>query len=119
MINMYQYKPHINLTKEQLFENNFKYIDGCYSYRFPVCKYKKETTLWGVFIINLDTQTCDITVVNNSFVTYAAYHNRTYGANDSVIEVIDKKIKSQINTLLKNEVISKVERKSERKRGKH
>jgi hypothetical protein len=111
MINIQEYKPNPKLTREQLFENNFRYIDGCYSYRFPVCKYKKETTLWGVFIINLETKTCDITVVNNSFDTYPAYHNRTYGSNNNVIEAIDKKIKSQINLFIKHEIITKKNKK--------
>lgn len=111
MINIQQYKPNPKLTKEQLLENNFRYIDGCYSYRFPVCKYKKETTLWGIFIINIEAKSCDITVVNNSYNTYPAYHNRTYGSNNSVIESVDKKIKSQINLFLKNEVITKTNKK--------
>ena len=111
MINIQQYKPNSKLTREQLLDNNFKYIDGCYSYRFSVYKYKKETTLWGVFIINLETKTCDITVVNNSFTTYAAYHNRTYGTNNSVVEAIDKKIKAQINLFIKNEIVIKTNKK--------
>lgn len=107
MINISQYKPYYKLTREQLFENNFKYIDGCYSYRFPVYKYKKEVTLWGIFIINLDAKICDITVVNNSYKTYPAFHNRTYGSNNKVVEDIDNKVNTQINLLLKNKIITK------------
>ena len=105
-MNIQDYKPHSKLTKKQLFENDFKYIDGCYSYRFPVYKYKKETILWGIFMINLDTKSCDITVVNNSYNTYSAFHNRTYGIN-KIIENVDDKIKIQINLLVKNKIIVK------------
>lgn len=102
------YKPHSKLTKEQLIKNDFKYIDGCYSYRFPVYKYEKETTLWGIFIINLDAKSCDITVVNNSYNTYPAFHNRTYGSNNNeIIKAIDNKINIQINSFLKNKIITK------------
>ena len=112
MINIQQYKPHYKLTKEQLFDNNFKYIDGCYSYRFPVYKYKKETLLWALFIINLETKTCEVTVVNKTYNTYAAFHNRKYGSNDSVVESIDNKINAQIDLFIKNKIITK-------KRGKN
>lgn len=108
MINIQDYKANSKLTREQLIENNFRYIDGCYSYRFPVAKYKKEVTLWGIFIINLDSKNCDITVVNSSFNTYPAFHNRIYGsANSQLIMDIDDKIQAQLNQFLKNKIIFK------------
>ena len=105
MINIYQYKLNSNITSEQLRNNNFKYVDGYYMYRFPVYKYKKETMLWGILYINLETKTCDITVVNNSYCTYAAYHNRLYGSNNKVIRTIDKKVKAQLALFLKKELL--------------
>ena len=106
-MNIQQYKLHSKLTKEQLLDNNFKYIDGCYSYRFPVYKYKKETMLWALFIINIEESTYNVTVVNKSYSTYAAFHNRTYGSNDSVVEAIDNRINTQINLFLKNKILTK------------
>lgn len=94
-MNIQQYKPNSKLTREQLLENNFRYTDGCYLYRFPVYKYKKDIT------------SCDIAVVNSSFVTYAAYYNRTYGSNDSVVEAIDNRIEIQIKQFLKDKIIFK------------
>lgn len=105
MINIQEYKPNPKLTREQLFENNFRYIDGCYSYRFPVYKYKKETMLWGILYINLEARTCDITVINNFYCTYASYHNRLYGSNNKVIKAIDKRVKTQLALFLKNELL--------------
>lgn len=112
-MNIQQYKPNSKLTREQLLENNFRYTDGCYLYRFPVYKYKKDITIWGIFIIDLETRSCDIAVVNSSFVTYAAYYNRTYGYNDSVVEAIDNRIEIQIKQFLKDKIIFK--RRSKRR----
>ena len=104
MINMQNYRPTKELTKEILKENNFKYVDGYYTYRFPVCKYKKELLLWASIYINLEHMTCAINVVDERNNTYASYHNRTYGRNE-LVEAIDKKIKTQINKLVKEEIL--------------
>ena len=45
MINIEQYKPHNEVTKEILRDNNFRYMDGYYSYRFPVLKHKKDVQI--------------------------------------------------------------------------
>ena len=107
MINMQQYKPNSKLTREQLLENNFKYIDGCYSYRFSVYKYKKETTLWCSLYVNLEESTCTINVHDGNNNTYPAFFNRKYGGTHKVVESIDRKVRSQLNMFIKNGILYK------------
>lgn len=104
MINMQNYKPSKGLTKEILRENNFKYMDGYYTYRFSVYNYKKEPLLWAVLYLDLDNMRCSINVVNDKNNTYPAYHNRD-GCKNDVVDAIDKKIKTQINKLVKEEIL--------------
>ena len=101
-----EYKLISEVTIEQLKENNFKYVDGYYSYKFPVYKNKKETLLWGFLNINFEEKKCFINVVDSNNNTYPAYHNREYGEN-KIIELVDKKINEQINILIKNKIIKK------------
>lgn len=107
MINIQNYKPVKNITKDILKENNFRNIDGYYSYRFPVYSYKKEPLLWAIFYIDLENSTCSINVIDNNNNTYAAYYNTTYGQNNKVVEIIHKKIETQLNIFIKNKLIKK------------
>ena len=101
------YKPTKECTKEILQDNNFKYIDGYYVYRFPVYKYNKTPILWGQIIIDLESTTCYVSVVNNTNNVYAAYHNREYGKNEVLIK-IDKTIETQISQLVKIKILKVV-----------
>jgi hypothetical protein len=107
MVNIHSYKPHSNVTKETLKENNFKCIDGCYSYRFSVYKYKKETVLWCNLYVDVDNNMCSISVYDQNNNTYPAFFNRRYGCKNKVVESIDRKINSQLGTFVKNKVLKK------------
>lgn len=101
------YKLTSEATKEKLKENNFVYIDGYYSYRFPVYKYKKDILLWCLIYIDLEEKNFSVNVVksyNNS--TYPAFYNRKYGKN-RMVESIDRKIKQQLDILIKDNIIKK------------
>ena len=111
MINTQQYKSHSELTKEILEENNFKYVDGYYSYRFPVYKYKKEPIIWCNLYMDLESKRINLNVMDANNNTYAAFFNRVYGGENKVIESIDKKIKTQLGTLVKNNILKKVGKK--------
>ena len=110
MINIEQYKPHSEVTKEMLRENNFKYMDGYYSYRFPVLKYKKDATLWCSIYVNLEHNCCGFTVTDSEFNTYPAFYRREYGRNIAV-EKAEKKIEEQFNILVKNKILYKKKKK--------
>ena len=105
MIDINNYRPTKELTKEILKDNNFKYIDGCYLYRFPVYKYKKEPLLWALLYVDIENNNCAINVVDDRNNTYAAYHNRKYNCKNEVVEAIDRKIKAQINKFVKEEIL--------------
>jgi len=105
MVNMQNYKPVKNITKDMLKENNFRNIDGYYSYRFPVYSYKKDPLLWATFYIDLDNFNCSINVTDNNGNTYAAYYNTVYGQNNKVVDIINKRIETQLSVFIKNKLI--------------
>ena len=116
MINIEQYKPNSEVTKNILKDNNFKYIDGYYSYRFPVYKYKKETTLWCNIYINLDNNCCGYNVTDSNFNTYPAFFNREYSGINVVVQKAENKIKAQLDKLVKDKILYK-KNKKEKKEG--
>ena len=107
MVDIHKYKPHSNVTKDILKDNNFKYIDGCYSYRFPVYKHKKDTIMWCNLYVDVDNNLCNINVYDNNNNTYPAFHNRTYGGKNKVVESIDRRINTQLGILVKNKILKK------------
>jgi hypothetical protein len=111
MVDIKQYKPHSNVTKEMLRDNNFKYIDGDYSYRFPVIKYKKNPIIWCNILVNMEQNWCGFNVTDSNFNTYPAYFNRKYGGVNKVVETIDKKIKRQLDIFVKNNILKKKKQK--------
>jgi hypothetical protein len=119
MINIEQYKPHNEVTKEILRDNNFRYMDGYYSYRFPVLKYKKDTTLWCNIYINLEHKCCGFTVNDTNFNTYPAFFNREYGGtNHQVVEKVEAKIETQLASFVKDKILYKKEKKSKKEGAK-
>lgn len=107
MINIQNYKPNSELTKEILKENNFKYIDGLYSYRFPVYKNKKEPMIWCNLYVDIESSSCNLQVTDQSNTTYAPFFNRAYSTNNQVVEQIDKKINSQLSVFVKSKILKK------------
>ena len=105
-MNIENYKPNSKLTKEILKENNFRYIEGVYSYRFPVYKYKKETTLWCTLYIDIENDSCNLNIFDQNNNTYAPFFNRTYGGENKVVESIDRKISvwERLNPIIKEKV---------------
>lgn len=114
MINIEQYKPHNEVTKEILRDNNFRYMDGYYSYRFPVLKYKKDTTLWCNIYINLEHKSCGFTVNDTNFNTYPAFFNREYGGINKAVEKVEEKINAQLGMLVKDKILYKKEKKNKK-----
>lgn len=101
-----QYKLVQSTTIEQLKNNNFRYIDGLYSYKFPVYKYQKDVLLWGFILVDFENKASSINVTDSNNYTYAAYHNRKYGRN-KVVESIDRKISKQMNIFIKDKIFTK------------
>ena len=116
MINIENYKPNSKLTKDILRANNFKYIDGYYSYRFPVYKYKKTPVLWCNIYINLESNCCNYNVTDSNFKIYPAFFDREYGGVNKVVENIDRKIRTQLNIFIKDEIL--VRNKKNKKKGR-
>lgn len=105
MINIEQYKPHNEVTKEILRDNNFRYMDGYYSYRFCLSRYKKKkTTLWCDIYINLEHNKCNFTVTTSDFCVYPAFFNRTYGEN-KIVEEAEIEIQNQLDILVKKKIL--------------
>ena len=111
MINIQNYKPHADVTKEMLQKNNFKYIDGIYSYRFSVYKNQKEPMLWCILYVDVENNLCSIQVTDSNNSTYPPYFNREYSTNNKVVESIDKKVQGVIGTLVRKKIIKKKGRK--------
>ena len=111
MVNIQQYKPHSDVTKEMLKENNFKYIDGVYSYRFSVYKNKKEPIVWCNLYVDVENNSCNLNVMDINNTTYAPFFNRKYGCENKVVESIERKINSQLGTLIKDKILKKRGRK--------
>ena len=107
MVNITNYKPHSEVTKEMLKDNNFKFMDGIYVYRFPVYKYKKEPMLWCNIYVDIENDICNLQVVDQRNNTYAPFFNREYSANNVVVEYIDKRIASQIGVFVKSKILKK------------
>ena len=101
------YKPTKEVTKTILTNNHFKYIDGYYSFRFPVYKSNKMTVLWGLINLDLENYACYINVVDNFNHTYPAYHNRIYGKNE-VVDKIDLLINAQMKQFVKMKIVKVV-----------
>ena len=107
MINIQQYKLYSDITKNILEENNFKYVDGYHSYRFPVYKQKKDILLWCNLYVDFEEKSCRINVTDQNNNTYAPFFNRTYGGENKVVESIDRKINSQLGTFVKSKILKK------------
>ena len=118
MINIEQYKPHFEVTKEILRDNNFRYMDGYYSYRFPVLKHKKDVTLWCNIYINLEHNCCGFTVMNADFNTYPAFFCRKYGGENKAVIKAEKNIEAQLNTFVKDKILYKKEKKQKKEGAK-
>lgn len=114
MINIEQYKPHNEVTKEILRDSNFRYMDGYYSYRFPVLKYKKDTTLWCNIYVNLEHKRCGFTVTDSDFNTYPAFFNREYGGINKAVEKVEEKINAQLASFVKDKILYKKEKKNKK-----
>lgn len=110
MINIEQYKPHSEVTKEMLRDNNFRYKDGYYTYRFPILKHNKDVTLWCHIYINLEYKSCGFTVLTSDFNIYPSFFSREYGRNKAV-EVAEKKIETQFETFVKDKILFKKKQK--------
>lgn len=105
-MNIQNYKPNSELTKEILKENNFRYIDGIYSYRFPVYKYKNDPILWCILYVDIENNSCNINIFDQNNNIYAQYFDREYG-NNIVVEDIDKRINLQFGFLVKKKILKK------------
>ena len=106
-MNIQNYKPNSELTKEILEENNFRYIDGLYSYRFPVYKYKKEPTLWCTLFLDTENNSCGLNVSDQNNNTYAPFFNRTYSSGNKVIASVDRIIQITLSALVKDKILKK------------
>lgn len=107
MIDIEQYKPNPKVTKNILRDNNFKHMYGDYLYRFPVIKYKKNPIIWCSIYINIESNWCGFNVTDSNFNTYPAFYNREYGGENRVVKLIDKKIRRQLDILVRNNILKK------------
>lgn len=106
-MNIENYKPNSKLTKEILKENNFRYIEGVYSYRFPVYKYKNQPIIWCIIYVNIEDSLCCLHVYDQNNNTYSQYFDRTYGGKNLLVESIDGVIEDQINSFVKAGILKK------------
>lgn len=114
MVNIHDYKLHSKVTTDMLKEKNFKYIDGCYSYRFPVYKDKHESIMWCVLYVEIENKLCSINVYDQNNNTYASFFNRDYGGTNKLVEDIDRRINAQLDTFVKWNIL----KRHGKKRGK-
>ena len=96
-----------NITKQWLLSNNFRYNTrlsdeeiAVYTYRFPVYKYKKFTTLECELSIVLGDHKVKINVYDyNTSAVYATFYYYEYGNYNKMLEVIWGNIEKQLKRL--------------------
>ncbi len=91
----------LEISKKKMKELGFKYdlqLDK-YIYKFPVYKNNKVPLIFCKLGIDEETNCIWFNVYDLHDMLYAPYYNRTYGKN-SVVPIIDKEIKKEINRLL-------------------
>ena len=96
----------LKTTKEDLYNKGFRYNvlmsdteTDCYSIRFPVLKYKKQTTLECELTVELQTGNVIINVFNyKTRDQYAPYYYVECGRYDT-LEIIQNEINRYINKL--------------------
>ena len=103
----------LKTTKEDLYNKGFRYNSiasdmetDCYSIRFPVLKYNKNTTLECELTVELQTGNVIINVFNyRTRDQYTPYYYVEYGIYDT-LKQIQKEINKYINKLGIKEVNS-------------
>ena len=96
-----------NITKQWLLSNNFRYNtrlsddeSDIYTYRFPVYKYEKFTTLECELSVVLGDNKVKINVYDyNTSAVYAPFYYYGYGIYDKMLEVIWNNINKQLKRL--------------------
>lgn len=97
-----------NVTKEWLQKNGFFYCkefsfddeDAVYSYRFPIIKYKKFTTVEGVIYVSLENGEISLSVkdVPNG-CDYRPFFYNEYGNCKPILDKINKSFIKEFNKL--------------------
>ena len=97
-----------NMTEKWLLSNNFRNNrllsdeeSDVYTYRFPVYKYKKFTTLEGELCVVLGEYEVKINVYEHGTTSdkYAPFYYCKYGNYDSILKIIWKNINKQLKIL--------------------
>ena len=96
-----------NVTKQWLLSNNFHYStrlsdeeSDVYTYRFPVYKYEKFTTLECELSIVLGDDKVKINVYDyNTSAVYAPFYYYEYGIYDKMLKTIWNNIDKQLKRL--------------------
>lgn len=102
------------VSKDKLLKNNFRYSkqlstadETIYILRFPLCKYKRYTTLEGVIITDLNTGETNVNVydcnINSIYPPCYNYHD-----NDNRYKKIFNVIRQTITQKLKDLNITEV-----------
>lgn len=94
-----------NATKQWLLSHGFRYNrqlsdddSEVYTYRFPVYKYEKFTTLEGEFYIVLGDDEVKINVYDyGTSDRYAPFYYCEYGNYDAILRIIWRNIEKQLN----------------------
>ena len=96
-----------NATKQWLLSHGFRYNRSLsddesevYTYRFPVYKYEKFTTLEGEFCIVLGNDEVKINVYDyGTSDRYAPFYYCEYGNYDAILRIIWRNIEKQLRNL--------------------
>lgn len=97
----------LNATKQWLLSHGFRYNrqlsddeSEVYTYRFPVYKYEKFTTLEGEFCIVLGDDEVKINVYDyGTSDRYAPFYYCEYGNYDAILRIIWRNIEKQLRNL--------------------
>lgn len=93
-------KEYVITDLQKLKDNGFRYDfqEKCYTYDFPVYKYKRKSLIFCKVFAYEDDKTIRLEIVENNNNLYASYYNRKYGKND-LLGDIDIAIKREFNKL--------------------
>ena len=91
----------LKLTPEKFRSLGFRYdvIGECYTYEFPVYKYKNSPTLFCRLWVDKDTEELNYVVQDVNRKIYAAFYNRECGGTNWVVLTVEENIAKEFKRL--------------------
>lgn len=103
------YKLENNVSPKLLKNYGYKVDNYVYILMKPVYSYNKKPVLFTRYMVNLETKHFTYIVVKASGETYESFYNQKIQSD--VVDIINKKIKSELISMSKHNIIKKIKKK--------